>query len=287
MEPFIPFLKLSLLVVFILLVAGFLAPRGIFSIAAISLKPSLVAAALLLGALLFFGGAPLIGALAIATAAVGTAFLLPYYRSSQNVPDPELTIVWANVLKRKSSAAKAIRLGEKHGAEIVMLGEAPLTFTPPKGWYLRSNLRPVAVLTRTPGERVEELFGSRTASIRFSYQGFDVFGTHMPMPLLGFQAATEREAALEVLSAQISDGPTIVVGDFNTVPWSSAFLDVEEEAELSRVGTGAKTTWLSPLLFLGLPIDHLLVSKDVEASAEVGPGIGSDHRPLIVRAKHR
>lgn len=105
------------------------------------------------------------------------------------------------------------------------------------------------------------------------------------MPLIGLGGPGARAAELDALASEPYEHPTVIVGDFNTVPWSPVLLQLTEERNLRRLNIGARTTWLSPLLFLGLPIDHALVSEAMMASAEVGPHIRSDHRPLIIRVK--
>jgi endonuclease/exonuclease/phosphatase (EEP) superfamily protein YafD len=72
--------------------------------------------------------------------------------------------------------------------------------------------------------------------------------------------------------------PTLVVGDLNATPWSSAFKGLG----LKRAGdlTG---TWPAALGAFGLPLDHVLVSTHWSvAAAHVHGGLGSDHLALIV-----
>jgi endonuclease/exonuclease/phosphatase (EEP) superfamily protein YafD len=84
-------------------------------------------------------------------------------------------------------------------------------------------------------------------------------------------AAAAREA---------STGRTLVIGDMNATPWSSRLRDLS--AKLVRLSPALGSTWFSSLPVLGLPIDHAFVTSDLRASARVGPGVGSDHLPLIV-----
>ena len=83
--------------------------------------------------------------------------------------------------------------------------------------------------------------------------------------------------------------PTLIVGDLNTTPFSHAFKQFLKASELrdARKGRGFLPTWgpLSAWPFR-LPIDHILLSEDLEAtSLTVGADIGSDHRPLIAVIK--
>ena len=78
----------------------------------------------------------------------------------------------------------------------------------------------------------------------------------------------------------------IVIGDFNTTPWSDRFRQLLAESGLvrSNPGWGPKTTWpasLPPLL--RIPIDLCLQSRSLtRLSHNTGPHLGSDHLPLWV-----
>lgn len=75
----------------------------------------------------------------------------------------------------------------------------------------------------------------------------------------------------------------VVVGDLNITPFSPHFRRLLRSGELenSQRGFGYHATWGAwPVR---IPIDHALVDADlVVVHREVGPRIGSDHRPLIV-----
>jgi endonuclease/exonuclease/phosphatase (EEP) superfamily protein YafD len=78
-----------------------------------------------------------------------------------------------------------------------------------------------------------------------------------------------------------------VVGDFNMTPWSPYFPEILRVSGLknSLVGAGFQPSWPSWLpALLRIPIDHALVSEEFEVvERKVGPHIGSDHRPLIIK----
>lgn len=83
------------------------------------------------------------------------------------------------------------------------------------------------------------------------------------------------------------DERQVVVGDFNTTPWSFHFKRFLQTAKLkdSRNGFGIQPTWPTylPTSMLQIPIDHCLISPDFQVQNRVvGHGIGSDHRPVIV-----
>lgn len=79
--------------------------------------------------------------------------------------------------------------------------------------------------------------------------------------------------------------PTVVMGDFNATPFTWAFQNFLRRMNLkdSRWGFGFQATWPSVLGPLGIPIDHVLLSPQLRVlRREVGPEIGSDHRPVFI-----
>lgn len=75
-------------------------------------------------------------------------------------------------------------------------------------------------------------------------------------------------------------GPTVVAGDFNATPWSPEMRRFLDRTGLS--GVNIAPTWPAALGSFGIPIDHILVSRNLTVrKIATGPDIGSDHRPLI------
>jgi endonuclease/exonuclease/phosphatase (EEP) superfamily protein YafD len=103
-----------------------------------------------------------------------------------------------------------------------------------------------------------------------------------PMPPLQPHWRHERDLLLEVAARDSRELPTLVVGDLNATPWSTALLSPRTQA--LRRTTGFAPTWrpFGGRVF-GLPIDHVLASPHWRrVSASHGPDIGSDHLPIRV-----
>lgn len=103
-----------------------------------------------------------------------------------------------------------------------------------------------------------------------------------PMPPLQPHWRRERDLLLDVAARDSRELPTLVVGDLNASPWSTALLSPRTR-NLRRT-TGLAPTW-RPFggRWFGLPIDHVLASPHWQrAHAERGPDIGSDHLPVRV-----
>jgi len=73
----------------------------------------------------------------------------------------------------------------------------------------------------------------------------------------------------------------MLAGDFNTTPWAPGYRELLA-ADL-RDGERALASWPAFLPFPVIPIDHVLVSKELRVlSKRRGPPLGSDHYPIVV-----
>ena len=125
-----------------------------------------------------------------------------------------------------------------------------------------------------------------------------------PLPPRGHRYTVARDRYLAqtadaVVDAQADDMPVVVLGDFNATPTSRALTPLTRAGlRNAAAGFGLHGTWpartpkqvtdLFPLTDaevpapLALPIDHILVSGDVQVRHhQVGPELGSDHRPVL------
>jgi endonuclease/exonuclease/phosphatase (EEP) superfamily protein YafD len=97
---------------------------------------------------------------------------------------------------------------------------------------------------------------------------------------------SERINQFQWLAKQINQQsvPVIVAGDFNSTPYSPVFKDFVKTAGLmdSREGFGWQPSWPTFFPLLWLPIDHILVSPDIQVlNRSTGSYIGSDHYPVF------
>ncbi|MBP7451866.1 MAG: endonuclease/exonuclease/phosphatase family protein [Ottowia sp.] len=108
------------------------------------------------------------------------------------------------------------------------------------------------------------------------------FGLQVIHPMSPISSAEHaaRDALLAALAQPATSSPAepqVVMGDFNTTPWSAA---------LQRLGDDgwARATGLAPTfrLLRSLPIDHVLATRAHwrVAASGTGPWLGSDHRPV-------
>ena len=116
-----------------------------------------------------------------------------------------------------------------------------------------------------------------------------LLGLHTHWPVLP-EVARMRDAALGGAAgiARDSDLPVILLGDLNLTPDSPEFTRLLDQSGLRDVVSGRRwrPTWQAGFWPLALRIDHVLVSPQLcVESVEVGPSIGSDHRPVIARLR--
>ncbi len=218
------------------------------------------------------------------------AEVVGYIRSGRFPPDivclQEYTPVWDAELRRRLTGyrwAEAVPRSDSRGVAMLVRDASTL------------RVDEVRVLQWLPGEQDRP-----TLAVRFARPGkpFTVLSLHTKRPQdVGTTTIQRREldaaarwAAAEVGGIGGTKAPSgrslVVIGDFNTTPWSAAYGDFLTASRLHHVSGGAIKgstfpAWLPR--FMSLPIDLCAATPDVlRFGASPGPDIGSDHRPLWV-----
>ena len=96
-------------------------------------------------------------------------------------------------------------------------------------------------------------------------------------------ALDETMAAL-AREAKKTSGPVILAGDFNATRWSHKSKALHDAGLMDASnGKAPGATWMRSNPLLSIPIDRLLYRGDGMSCQrfEIGPDLGSDHRPLI------
>lgn len=96
-------------------------------------------------------------------------------------------------------------------------------------------------------------------------------------------------AVARSIAAEAPGTAVVAMGDFNTPTWSPFFQSFLKKSGLvDAAGTAWPGTtrfsrrWFSKYVYYGSPVDHILVSRNIEVKHfEVGPDIGSDHFPVF------
>lgn len=206
---------------------------------------------------------------------------------------PHLTIASANLEVGKADLDALRRWADGRGADVLILQEvneasarviAQWTDYPYQLVTHEEGPFGLAVLSRhalTDTEMLESIEQPLRYRTFVSWQGQRVgISAIHPMPPISPMYHERRAQMLqeEARWASSVTSPSIVAGDLNATPWSSAMRGVVPEG--FRRATGLQPTW--PGILPVIPIDHILTSEAWQIiTSGVGPGIGSDHRPVI------
>lgn len=213
------------------------------------------------------------------------------------------TVYSANINKNNENLSGLIsEINEKNAAIVLLLEVMPehieqlnsLIQTFPyhiKQLHMGINGLGLVFLSKFPilNHNVKELsrFGNALveAELIINQDSVLFYGVHFPKPTY-IQEHSDRTMQFLKLAHQIKrkSKPTIVAGDFNASPFSPIFQKFLQTSRLkdSRNGFGWQPTWPSYFPLLWLPIDHVLVSSEIQViKRNTGSFIGSDHFPVI------
>lgn len=145
------------------------------------------------------------------------------------------------------------------------------------------------VLSRRPIENVhhpaDSGFGASAVELTITGSApvsVVVFGTDSPRTP---GRTHQRDRALTAAARWSRSRPArrVVMGDFNTTPWSPPFRRLLHDGRLfsSLNGFGLQVSWPESNVLLRIPIDHALLGPGLAATERgTGPAFGSQHRSL-------
>ena len=217
---------------------------------------------------------------------------------------PSLTVATANVRFSNANREPFLAWLRSSPADLVVVQEvtadwagvlAAMPGFPHRYALTRDDPYGIAVYSRWPLHAVETVdlaadgLPSLAGELDVGGQRVRFFGLHTHWPVTP-ALARARDAALHQAAVRARDGagPVMLLGDLNLTPAAPAFLRLLEEGELRDVMDGRRwrPTWRAGFWPLALRIDHVLVSPGLCVEhAEVGPAVGSDHRPVIARLR--
>ena len=110
---------------------------------------------------------------------------------------------------------------------------------------------------------------------------------HLLAPMQPDRMSIRNQQMKEIEGLLPTDGiPTVLVGDFNCVPWSPFMQELMEGTGLhdSREGWGYQGSWPTSFWPMLIPIDQALVSDDVNVVDRqvISASTGSDHLPILL-----
>lgn len=246
---------------------------------------------------------PAYSVLLLVTVVLNASYVVPWFLGGTS-PDASgsIKLMNANVLSRNNQYDRLIALIDAEQPDVILLQEITPEWLAAlqsiQGDYPFGYARPrpdafgIAIFSRMPFESVHAIdspplgYPSIVATLLVDNETLTLINTHPTVPLTrsGFAARNEQLRSVAGM-VQTLDGAVIVSGDFNTSMWSPVYRALEESTGLSNVrrGRGVLPTWPAFMPFAMIPIDHVLVSNDINVlEARRGLRIGSDHLPLIV-----
>ena len=237
----------------------------------------------------------------LVSVAAGLALMLPDMTADRGPPPlagaPTLKIIQFNVWGGNPNVERVVAWLLAQNADIIVLEESggigPYLV---KGGYRKScewcatNIFSKTEAVRSNGP--EEWFDRRpkvsSATFEDARGPFTLLGVHLPWP----NKFVREKGAYAALKAMVGEHPSdrlIIVGDFNSTPWS--FQRQREDAELGVLRrTRNLFSWPAekvshnklPALFPVLPIDHVYAGRGwATVSVQRGPRLGSDHYPVV------
>jgi endonuclease/exonuclease/phosphatase (EEP) superfamily protein YafD len=213
-------------------------------------------------------------------------------------PPATLTIASANVFKGNQDAAPLMALLDREKPDIVVVLEVTRGYAdglqaakdyPYRHVLAQADAFGIAILSRHAIHSAQEARneeGLPIVQVTIGWNGRSVaLSAFHPMPPQSTYYHAARNTRLESLTPAPDDAdvPMIVAGDLNATPWSNAFSGLDERGW--RRATGLAPTWPAAWGgWMGIPIDHVLIDRHwTVAGSAVGPDIGSDHLPVLVR----
>jgi len=145
----------------------------------------------------------------------------------------------------------------------------------------------ISLLSKVPLQNADVTFHGGVpnieADVMFNHQLTHVISSHAPSPV-SRENLIARNQHLKELKNHVAkiDSPTIIMGDFNTVPWDENLIALREEANLKDSRKSYNATFPSYLGSAGIPIDYILHSNEIKCTKFSSIAIqGSDHRGII------
>lgn len=245
----------------------------------------------------------LIGAFAIALAAMIVPRALPGPNTDADSRGREVTIMSANLLKGRASAATVERLARQNAPQVLALQEV----TPEFVEELRAdgllktykysvgtalpNVQGVLTLSTRPLDQTSQLGPDSWPEAIVGGTGLIVRNMHPSPPIRPGEATNNWKrllAASPSAHPAVRGNKRVLVGDFNATLDHKDFRRVVERGYLDAAdatGEGLNPTWSSSRV-TKLVIDHVLVDNQLHISSyKVYDLPGSDHNAVIAKIR--
>ena len=173
---------------------------------------------------------------------------------------------------------------ENHYQNIPFLKTYPHFFpntVPKKNTTLTTIVSTIVIFSKLPFSEVgyKKLANNNAliAKINYNNQNYEIITNHLSNPIIPryFETRNQDILSLEYLVEAKKDSKVIVLGDFNTTPWSKYYPQFKDYNNVFK-GRGVYITWqVGPF---ALPIDYMFTSKNLDIiNYKIDQQNGSDH----------
>ena len=218
--------------------------------------------------------------------------------AENNLEAPGIRVAHFNVLKYTSSHDSTVRRALETEADLISFQEVDAAWAqslanglvdayPHYRIEAREDAFGLAVFSKTPLTEVDtfQMEGIPNLSGTLEWKGESIrfFTSHLKSPLNydNFQA---RNRHMEALADHVErvDGPVLVIGDFNTVPWDASLLAFRKDTNLIDSRKDLSATYPSGLSFARIPIDYIFHSEEMRCEGFATlPATSSDHLGIV------
>lgn len=228
------------------------------------------------------------------------AQILPYYQApiATNAGGPEIKVFSSNFLVTNNDFETIQTVIAKEKPDTVIILEADYGWREHKSMFAadypyitiseKNGSFGIVMASKYPVEYNHfTLAGYEALEATLNVNGFPlrILGVHPFPPSRADLAELRNQQYTELITkVNSSDLPTVVMGDFNSSPWSPWFEKLITGTNLkdSDIGFGIINTWHADIPFLKIPIDHILTSTEIETiDFHKTEDIGSDHYPIV------
>lgn len=228
------------------------------------------------------------------------AQILPYYQAptATNAQGPSIKVFSSNFLFENNDFTTIKKVIAEEKPDVILIVEADYAWRKEKSMFeadypyitITEQTGPFGMVMASKYPVEYEYFtlasyGAIDATIKINETSMRILGVHTLPPsrkdLSEKQVQQFAELIAKIKSKQL---PTVVMGDFNSTPWSPRFIKLLNQTGLkdSAIGYGVINTWNVNIPFLKIPIDHILTSPEIETlDFHRGADVSADHYPVV------